>query len=133
MTSILKLPQLPEQEDYNTESFLDNQEVATLNKNLIDTTLKLREVNKRLDYYSRKKLEAEVLYKHKYRETLLETEAKTESQKKLLAELECENEEIKVLYLEEMIKELTRLSYSLKSEIETMKILGNNIRVEMRL
>lgn len=131
--SEFKLPILPELEEFNTESFLDNQEISDLNKSLIETTLKLREVSKRIDSYSRKKLEAEVIYKHKYREFLLQAEGKTESQKKLLADIACENEEIKVLYLDEMVKELTRLSFQLKSEIETLKILGNNIRLEMKL
>ena len=46
---------------------------------------------------------------------------------------EITQEEIEIIYLDVVIKELTRYSFSLKNELETLKILGNNIRLEMKL
>lgn len=130
---ILKLPKFPKKEEYTTESFLDNTQIENLDKALISALLKLREISKKLDDYSRKKVERETIYKHKYRKFLLSAEGKTESQKKLLAEIACEEEEIAVAYLDEVIKELTRYSYNLKTEIDVIKTLGNNARTELRL
>ena len=132
----IKLPQFPDFtniEEFNTDAFLDSTQIEDLNKSLIEIVLKLREVSKKLNSYSRKKVEKETIYKHKFRNALLSVEAKTETQRKLLAELECEQEEIEIIYLDEVIKELTRYSFSLKNELETLKILGNNIRLEMKL
>lgn len=129
----LKLPQFPPLESYTTENFLDNLEIETLNQKLIQLLLSMRIISEKLDKYSRKKVEKEAQYKLKYRNYLLGVEGKTEGQKKLLAEIYCENEEIEIAYLDEVIKELTRHSYVIKQELEVLKILGNNVRMEMKL
>jgi len=104
----LKLPQFPPLESYTTENFLDNLEIETLNQKLIQLLLSMRIISEKLDKYSRKKVEKEAQYKLKYRNYLLEVEGKTEGQKKLLAEIYCENEEIEIEdYVEKMKCEIS--------------------------
>lgn len=131
--NIIKLPTFPPQESYTTETFLDNFEIETLNQSLIKSMLEMKKISEKLDSYSRRKVEKEAKYKCKYRSYLLKVEGKTEAQKKLLAEIYCEKEEIEIAYLDEVIKELTRHSYVIKQELEVLKILGNNIRMEMKI
>ena len=46
----------------------------------------------------------------------------------MLAELACSKEEIAIMYLDEVIKELTREAYTIKTELDTLKTLGHNTR-----
>lgn len=104
-----------------------------MNDALILTTIRLRKINESITKYERKKIQKELEYKHKYRTTFLEIEGKSESQKKMLAELACSKEEVAIMYLDEVVKELTREAYTIKTELDTLKTLGHNMRQEMKI
>lgn len=133
----LKLPDFPDWSgldavDYSG-SFWDNQDMINLNATLIHTALNLKKVNQEITKYERQKVKIEIAYKRKYRSILLSSSAKTEGQKKLMAELECQEEEWRLAYLDEVIKELNRISLTLRQDLDTLKTLGHNLRQEMRL
>lgn len=113
--------------------FWDSKELDDLNKTIIDSTLRLRKTNELITKYDRKKTQLELEYKHAYREELFKAEGKTESQKKLVAEMKCEPIEMKLAYATEMVSELTRESYTIRAELDTLKNIGHNARQELRI
>ena len=56
--------------------------------------------------YEREKTEVELNRNRIYRTTVLSSTAKTESMKKQLAEIACEDYDIKLAFINEVIKEL---------------------------
>lgn len=133
-STIPHIPDWNKDNQYNYEdTFLDYGEFDNLNKSLVDIGLSLKNINKKLAKYEKQKTELDVQYKRKYRKAFLETEVKTESHRKIYAEIACEDLEIKILYLDQIIKELTRISFSLRTELEIVQTIGHNIRREMTL
>lgn len=118
-------------------SFWDKQEFDTINVTLIQTTIKLREINYEIIEYEKKKNQVELLYKRKLRKSILELEKdKTianATQRKLLAELECEELETKLVLYNSILKELLTLANVFRNELDTLKTISHNLRQEMRL
>lgn len=118
-------------------SFWDKQEFDTINATLIQTTIKLREINYEIIEYEKKKNQVELLYKRKLRKSILELEEdKTianATQRKLLAELKCEELETKLVLYNSILKELLTLANVFRNELDTLKTISHNLRQEMRL
>jgi len=53
--------------------------------------------------------------------------------KKQLAEIACEDYDIKLAFINEVIKELTRISAGLRIDLDILKTLSFNIRQEMKI
>ena len=83
--------------------------------------------------YEREKTEIELNRNRIYRTTVLSSTAKTESMKKQLAEIACEDYDIKLAFINEVIKELTRISAGLRIDLDILKTLSFNIRQEMKI
>lgn len=114
-------------------SFWDTQELSHLNNTLIRTVVNLKEVSRQLTKYEREKTEVELNRNRIYRTTILSSTAKTESMKKQLAEIACEDYDIKLAFINEVIKELTRISAGLRIDLDILKTLSFNIRQEMKI
>lgn len=131
-----QLPKFPTtfKEEDLLEGFWGSQDPSLINEALIRNVLDLKEVNNQLDKIDREKTKAELMYKHKFRESYLgQSDSKNEAWKRNSAEMSCEKEEIQLVYLNELSKELTRKAQELRARLETLKTISNNIREEMRL
>lgn len=133
-----KLPDFPDTVDVNEDDLLEGfwgtQDPILINAALIRNVWDLKKVNELLTKVDRKKTRAELRYKHKYREVYLsQKDGKSETWKRNNTEMACENEEISLLYLEEMSKELSRRAQELRARLETLKNISFNMREEMRL
>ena len=137
MADIIQLPHYPDFEELHTisssGSFWDNRDVDNLNATLIRTVLNLKEVTRQINEYERKRTQLDLEYKHKYRLLMVDSTAKTESQKKRVAEIECEEIEFQLAYVNEIINELTKISQSLRIDLDVLKTIGFNIRQEMKI
>lgn len=135
--SVLKFPKFPDWkdlEDIDYEgSFWDSQELDNLNTTLIKTVLDLKSINKEITKYDRKRVQLETEYKQKFRASVLSSNAKTETQKKQMAEIQCQDLEVKLAYIEEVLRELNRLSSSLRTDLDVLKTIGFNLRQELKL
>ena len=133
----IKMPEFPSWEGLesidSTGSFWDTQELSHLNNTLIRTVVNLKEVSRQLTKYEREKTEVELNRNRIYRTTVLSSTAKTESMKKQLAEIACEDYDIKLAFINEVIKELTRISAGLRIDLDILKTLSFNIRQEMKI
>ena len=133
----IKMPEFPSWEGLESidsaGSFWDTQELLHLNNTLIRTVVNLKEVSRQLTKYEREKTEVELNRNRIYRTTVLSSTAKTESMKKQLAEIACEDYDIKLAFINEVIKELTRISAGLRIDLDILKTLSFNIRQEMKI
>lgn len=133
----VKMPEFPDWKDLESVesagSFWDYQEISNINNTLIRTVMNLKEVNRQLTNYERERTEVELNYKHLYRSTLINSTAKTESAKKRVAEVACEDLEIQLFYLDEIIRELNRISSGLRIDLDILKTLSFNLRQEMKM
>lgn len=133
----IKMPEFPSWEGLESidsaGSFWDTQELSHLNNTLIRTVVNLKEVSRHLTKYEREKTEVELNRNRIYRTTVLSSTAKTESMKKQLAEIACEDYDIKLAFINEVIKELTRISAGLRIDLDILKTLSFNIRQEMKI
>jgi hypothetical protein len=133
----IKMPEFPSWEGLESidsaGSFWDTQELSHLNNTLIRTVVNLKEVSRQLTKYEREKTEVELNRNRIYRTTVLSSTAKTESMKKQLAEIACEDYDIKLAFINEVIKELTRISAGLRIDLDILKTLSFNIRQEMKI
>lgn len=133
----IKMPEFPSWEGLESidsaGSFWDTQELSHLNNTLIRTVVNLKEVSRQLTKYEREKTEVELNRNRIYRTTVLSSTAKTESMKKQLAEIACEDYDIKLAFINEIIKELTRISAGLRIDLDILKTLSFNIRQEMKI
>ena len=100
---------------------------------MIELTILLKDINKNLIKYERNKMNVDLEYKHKYRELFVSQEAKNENHRRILAEIGCQELEMKQYFLEEVIKELTRQAQTVRFELEVLKNLSFNLRKEMDL
>lgn len=134
---VINLPQFPDwkglEEVDSTGSFWSTEDFNNLNNTLIRTTLNLKQVSKELTKYEILKAKAEFEYNKLYRRTLLSSSAKTETQKKQIAEMACEEYEVKILYYTEIIKQLNRISQNYRTDLDVLKTLCFNLRQEMKL
>jgi len=133
----MDLPQIPDWNKDNTfnyeDTFLDKADFDTLNEKLINIGLNLKNINKKLSKYEKTKAQLDVEYKRAYRKAFFDAGPTTESHRKIYAEIACEDLELKLLYVEQIIKELSRISYSLRTELDIIQTIGHNIRREMTL
>lgn len=137
MADIIQLPHYPNFEELHTisstGSFWDSRDVDNLNATLIRTVLNLKEVTRQINDYERQRTQLDLEYKHKFRQLMVDSTIKTESQKKRLAEIECEDIEFQLAYINEIINELTKISQSLRIDLDVLKTIGFNIRQEMKI
>lgn len=134
---VINFPQFPDwkglEEVESVGSFWSTEDFNNMNNTLIRTTLNLKQVSKELTKYETLKAKTEFEYNKLYRRTLLSSSAKTETQKKQIAEMACEEYEAKILYYTEVIKQLNRIAQNYRTDLDVLKVLSFNLRQEMRL
>ena len=135
----IKLPKFPEEFNFTyvdyEDSFWDKQEFDKYNDTLIKTTLTLKRINKEITKFERLLAQAKLDYDAKYRESYVNylDSTKNETHRKILCELDAEKEYARVVYLQQIIEDLVRESYSIRTELDTLKTLGFNYRQEMKI
>ena len=131
------IKQAPRFEDLNlgditfSDTFLDHEPFKALNKVQIQNIMTLRAINTQMDLAERKRTALQTEYKKKFRQAVMSSSAKTDSQKKMLAEIMLEDTEADIMYLDQLIEEYKRRSNSLRLEMDTMKTIGFNLGKEM--
>lgn len=132
-----KIPEVPNWDKENRisyhDTYLDFTDIENLNKALLEIGLNLKYTNNNLRKYEKQLVKLKAEYNRKYRKTMMSLDITPEAKKKIAAEIECEDLEIKISYLEQIIKEITRLTYSYRTELEILQTIGHNLRREMTL
>lgn len=131
------LPNVPnwnEDKKFNySDTYLDTYQFDELNDSLIRVGRNLKILNDKLARAEKAKVKADMAYARKYRSELDSIEGETESKRRNKAQRACQHIELRVNYLDVMIKDMTRKSFELRTQLEILQTIGHNIRREMEL
>lgn len=132
--------ELPPYVALNTRSFYDYkdqvadyQSFEDLGSAITKARMALFVVTEKINANEREEKRAKTLYERAYRRSYLESMEKTEGAKKMRAALSNEELENQWLKYEQVVGELTRMSYALKSELQTLQTIANNLRQQLRI
>jgi predicted RNase H-like nuclease (RuvC/YqgF family) len=117
----------------HTEQIADYEDLEALGHAITAARIALFTLTEKINEYERKEREAKVRYDRAFRRAYLESIEKTESQKRMRAELTCENLENEYIAADQLKSELVRMSHSLRLELQTLQTVGNNIRQQMKM
>lgn len=118
--------------DY-VEHIVDYEDLEKLGNAINNARLSLFKVTEKINEYDRKALLAKTAYEREYRRRYLTSNAKTDTQRKIRAELMCENLENDVLTYTQTKIELSRQANLLRTELETLQTISNNIRQQIKM
>lgn len=134
LLNIKPIPEWDKDKKFSYEdTFLDYNDIDNLNQALIKVRLDLKYINKKLADVEKQRATIEVKYKRLYRREFINAEVPTESHRRLYAEMKCEDLEIQKIYADQMIEELRRVSFGLRTELDILIAIGHNLRREMKL
>lgn len=115
------------------EQVADYSDLDELAKSINAARIALFKINERINIFERKEIEAKTKYDRAFRRAYLESTDKTDSMKKMKAALACENLENNYIAAEQLKKELVRVSHVLRSELQTLQAIGNNMRQQLKM
>lgn len=119
---------------YNyADNIADYEDLEDLGKAITQARIGLFKLNEKINEYERKEVIAKSNYERQLRRFYLESTAKTEAQKKARAELACEFLENDLLQIKQIKAEIIRYTGLLKSELETLNTVSNNLRQQMKM
>lgn len=134
MKTFRNVPDWNKNKDYNLDNITSGiDDLNEINEKLISIVNNMRVINNKLMKYERIKVKKAAEYNHKFKNSIIEMDSGTDSRKKLLAEIKWEDEALELTYLDQMIKELTRESFFLRTQLDIVNTMGHNIRREMTL
>lgn len=116
------------------DSFADIQDLQLINKEIALLILHMRRISEQLDVTEKLKVKADIAYKRKYTQEYLKLEnSKNETQRKLMAEMQAESEQIEVLKYEQLAKEKQRQIYTMRNEIDALRTIASNLKQELQI
>jgi len=118
--------------DYD-EEIVDYESLEALNRTINQARKALFKTTESIGSYERKENTAKINYDRAYRREFLSSTAKTESEKRMRAALNCEDLENEWLMHQQVREELVRYSATLRLELQTLQGLGHNYRQQMKL
>lgn len=118
--------------DYSDLSadFTDLQE---LNKQIADARTALFKLSESINVAERKAKQAKVKYERNYRRKYIQSSEKTETAKKISAEIQVEDLENRYMYYEQLASELNRAHYAIRQELSALQAVGNNLRQQIKV
>jgi len=111
----------------------DYEDLASLGASINAARVGLFMTTQRINEVERKEREAKLKYEREYRRAFIVSMEKTDARKRMRAEIACEEYENDHLVLLQMKEELTRLSNTLRLELQTLQSIGNNLRQQMKM
>lgn len=118
--------------NYN-EQLVDYHSLETLDVSIRAARKALFVLTDKINEYERKEKAAKIAYDRKYRREYLGSVEKTETAKRARAELKCEELENEWLTMEQLKNELVRLSFSMRTELQTLQTISNNLRQQLKM
>lgn len=117
---------------YN-DNIVDYEDLQELGTAINAARIALFRVTDRINEYERAEKEQKIKYDREFRRQYLNSVDKTESQKRMRAELFCEDLENDYIVAEQLKNELVRTSHALRLELQTLQAIGNNLRQQMKV
>lgn len=111
----------------------DYESMEELSKSISKARTALFRLNDKINEYERKERVAKLEYERKYRREYLKSTEKTETAKRTRAELKCEELENEWIKNEQLTKELNRMAFAVRTELQTLQTIANNLRQQLKM
>lgn len=111
----------------------DYEDLNKLNEHVAHARVALFKVTEKINIAERKARVARLEYERAFNRQYLRSTAKTASDKKIFASIQCEELENTCVYFEQIEKELSRIASTLRMELQTLQGVGNNLRQQMKM
>lgn len=118
--------------DYSDLS-ADFEDLQDLNKQIAAARVALFKLSETINKAERKAKQAKVDYERNYRRKYIESSEKTETAKKINAEILVEDLENRYMYYEQLASELNRAHYAVRQELTALQAVGNNLRQQIKV
>lgn len=118
---------------YDYEAFSDFDDMLSVNKAIFYAKKGLFQVNAYLAHYEAKVNKAKTIYNRQWRREYLKSNQKTDTARKVNADMQCEELEDDVIVYEQLREDFKKLSYNLKIELQTLQTISSNIRQQMNI
>lgn len=132
--TVPKIPKWDRNNEIQDLEILNNvnhDDLTTLNKALVQLSKDLNKINEAIkkteDYATR----LDMQYKHNFRDLVIHSEYKTDSQKKMYAEIACEELEYQLVYYKMLLGQQKRYANTVRLQLDIIQTIGNNVRKEM--
>lgn len=110
----------------------DFEDLRELNRQTNAARIALFKLSESINKAERRARNAKVVYERNYRRKYIESSEKTETAKKINAEILVEDLENKYMYYEQLVSEFTRAHYAVRQELSALQAMGNNLRQEIK-
>lgn len=119
---------------YDYEQFVsDYSDFEALDKAMTAARRALFIITDKINEYDRKSRGAKKSYERAYQSAYLESTEKTSEAKRFRAAIKCEDLENEWIMLDQLKEELTRTSFTLKSELNTLQTIAHNLRQQLKM
>lgn len=118
--------------DYENQ-IIDYESLDSLNDSIKSARIALFKLTDAINQYERKEVDAKTEYEREWRRAYMRSNEKTDTARKARADLLCEQFEDPLIVNGQVKTELTRLSNSIRLELQTLQALGNNLRQQLKM
>lgn len=115
------------------EEIIDYDSLDALSRAINSARRALFQLTEKVNEYERLELEAKVKYERQHARAFLASAKKTAAEKKLHADIYCEDIENDYLAVGQVKNELVRASHALRLELQTLQAVGNNLRQQLKV
>lgn len=123
----------PYEDDFVPYQGNDYRELAQINRDLIRNVHESYRIKHLLNMARRDETEKKENYRREYNRALVGLSGATAETRKAAAEIKCEELYSEVLMASAVVEELKNNSFTIKTSIEVLNTLSNNLRAEMRV
>lgn len=116
-----------------SDNVADYEELKGISKSIYHARKALFDVTNMLNEAEHKESIAKNTYDKKFRREMIKADGKTANDRKVRAEMACEDEWDEYYYSSMTKKELERVSQMLRAELQTLQVISNNVRQQMRV
>lgn len=120
-------------DDYDYTAFVDDYtSLQELGASIAQARMALFTWTEKINNAERMERDARTQYERAFRRAYLLSTEKTETAKKERAALVCEDLENEWIMYDQLKKEFERASAAIRTELQTLQSIGNNLRQQMR-
>lgn len=118
---------------YAYEDFVDFEDMEEVNKALFSAKTALFTVTDKMNSFENKLTRAKTAYNREWRRRYLSSTRKTDTARKMEADLYCESLEDDVIVYEQVREDLKRLSNILRIELQSLQTISSNLRQQIHI
>jgi hypothetical protein len=119
--------------DYEPAIDVDYEDLLSVNRQLIELRMRIHRIRKELEVAKRRALAAKYVYESEKKRVWIGITGGSDKSREAAAELMCEESLTKYLVANTVADEINQHSRDIKTELDTLKEISNNLRRQIGL